>query len=91
MRGWSNYFKHAVATHTLHHLAQFVWWRVIRWLTTLHRWRWNDIRRRFTDPTGRWKPITADGIALFNLHTVTVTRYRYRGAIPNPWAQPNHA
>src|SRR3954452_18822209 len=48
MRGWATYFKHAVATHTLHHLAQFVWWRVIRWLTTLHRWRWGEIRRRFT-------------------------------------------
>jgi RNA-directed DNA polymerase len=91
MRGWATYFKHAVATHTLHHLAQFVWWRVIRWLTTLHRWRWGEIRRRFTDPTGRWKPITADEIALFDLHSVTVSRYRYRGAIPNPWAQPNHA
>lgn len=37
-------------------------------------------------PHGRWKPITADGIALFNPASVPVTRYRYRGnTIPNPW------
>ena len=28
------------------------------WLRTLHRWRWKDVRRRLTDPTGRWQPIT---------------------------------
>jgi RNA-directed DNA polymerase len=30
-------------------------------------------------------------IVLFNPASVTVTRYRYRGAIPGPWAKPNHA
>ena len=69
-------------------LAHFVWWRVIKWLRALHRWRWKDIRRRFTTPTGQWKPITADGIELFNLASVPITRYRYRyrgDRIPNPW------
>jgi RNA-directed DNA polymerase len=28
---------------------------------------------------------------LFNPASVTVTRYRYRGAIPTPWATANHA
>ena len=92
MRGWANYFKHAVAKHTLHALAHFVWWRVVRWLRTLHRWKWKDVRRRFTTPEGRWKPIAADGIELFNLETVPVTRYRYRGnTIPSPWTLHNHA
>jgi RNA-directed DNA polymerase len=72
-------------------LAHFAWWRVIRWLRTLHRWRWKDVRRAFTTPEGRWKPVTADGIELFNLETVPVTRYRYRGSkIPTPWVL-NHA
>ncbi len=63
-----------------------MWWRVIRWLRALHRWRWKDVRRAFTTPDGRWKPITAGGIELFRLETVPVTRYRYRGnTIPNPW------
>ena len=92
MRGWANYFKHAVAKHTFHALSHFVWWRVVRWLRTLHRWKWKDVRRRFTTPDGRWKPITVDGTELFNLEAVPVTRYRYRGnTIPNPWTLPNHA
>ncbi len=91
MRGWANYFKHAVCKHTLGSLAHFAWWRVIRWLRTLHRWRWKDVRRAFTTPQGRWMPITADGIELLDLQTVPVTRYRYRGGtIPSPWV-PNHA
>jgi RNA-directed DNA polymerase len=87
LSGWAHYFKHAVAKGTLRHLRQFVWWRIIRWLTVLHRWRWKQIRRRFTDHTGRWLPISADGITLFDLDYIKVTRYRYRGAIPNPWQQ----
>jgi RNA-directed DNA polymerase len=92
MRGWANYFKHAVAKHTFHALSHFVWWRVVRWLRALHRWKWKDVRRRFTSRDGRWKPITADGIELFNLEAVSVTRYRYRGnTIPNPWTLRDHA
>ncbi|MGI8946905.1 MAG: group II intron reverse transcriptase/maturase [Ornithinimicrobium sp.] len=92
MRGWANYFKHAVAKHTFGALSHFVWWRIIRWLRTLHRWKWKDVRRRFTTPDGRWRPIAVDGIELFNLEAVPVTRYRYRGnTIPNPWTLHNHA
>jgi len=48
-------------------------------------WKWKDIRRGFTTPDGRWRPLTADGIALFDLSSVPVTRYRYRGNhIPTP-------
>jgi RNA-directed DNA polymerase len=32
-----------------------------------------------------------NGTVLFNPASVTVTRYRYRGAIPTPWATANHA
>ncbi|GAA5005876.1 group II intron reverse transcriptase/maturase [Actinopolymorpha pittospori] len=86
MRGWSNYFKHAVCKHVFSTLENFVWRRVIRWLVTRHRLRWNDVRRRLIGPNGRWTPITVDGIALFDLQTVPVTRYRYRGnTIPSPW------
>jgi len=91
IRGWSNYFRHAVCKHTFARLAHFVWWRVARWLSTLHRWRWKDFRRQFTRPDGRWKPLSADGITLFDLAAVPVTRYRYRGAIPTPWALPKPA
>lgn len=86
MRGWSNYFKHAVAKNQFSALQNFTWWRLIRMLMSRHHWRWRDVRRHFTTASGRWLPITADGIELFNLATVTVSRYRWRGTrIPSPW------
>ncbi len=92
MRGWSAYFRHAVAKHTMSSLENFVWHRVIRWWKTLHRWRWKDVRRHHTAPTGQWARPSADGIELFNLASVRITRYRYRGnTIPNPWTLANHA
>lgn len=92
MRGWANYFRHAVCKHTFDSLAQFAWRRVIAWWMVLHRWRWKDVRRHFTDRTGRWREPSAGGIALFDIAAVAVTRYRYRGnKIPNPWMVPDHA
>jgi len=35
-------------------------------MRTRHRWRWKDVRRWLTDPSDGWKPISADGIELFN-------------------------
>ena len=87
MHGWANYFRHAVAKGTFGMLAHFAWWRVIRMLRTRHRWRWGDVRRRFTDHTGRWLPITAGETRLRSISEIPVTRYRYRGSqIPSPWA-----
>jgi RNA-directed DNA polymerase len=92
MRGWANYFKHAVAKTILKSLAHFTWCRVISWWMVLHRWRWTDVRRRFTDRNGRWSRPSADGVELFDLGTVAITRYRYRGdKIPSPWLRPNPA
>lgn len=88
LRGWSNYFKHAVCKHTLSNLAYFTWWRIVRWWQRLHRWRWTQVKRWLRTPTGAWQPITIDGTRLFNLEAVPVTRYRYRGnTIPSPWAE----
>jgi RNA-directed DNA polymerase len=85
-RGWTNYFRHAVAKHTFSHLRQFTWWRIVRMMRMRHRWTWTDVRRWLRDPNGHWRPITADGITMFDAATVTVTRYRWRGyQIPNPW------
>ncbi|WP_227837059.1 group II intron reverse transcriptase/maturase [Nocardia aurantia] len=93
LRGWSNYFKHAVAKSRFDALQHFVWQRVIRMLQTRHRWSWHDIRRRYTTRTGRWLPITAaDGTELFDMGNVTVSRYRWRGhTIPNRWTTPRTA
>ncbi len=78
LRGWSAYFRHASAKTTFRRLAHLVWNRVARWLRTLHRWTWAQFRRRFTTTWGRWNPLSVDGVALFDLGTVAVTRYRYR-------------
>jgi RNA-directed DNA polymerase len=87
-RGWSAYFQHAVAKNQFSTLHNFMWWRLIRMLTSRHHWNWKDVRRKYTTPTGLWLPITADGIELFDMGKVTVTRYRWRGTkIPNPWAE----
>jgi RNA-directed DNA polymerase len=53
MHGWASYFRHAVARNVFAMLDSFAWWRVIRMLRERHRWRWKDVRRQFTSPTGR--------------------------------------
>jgi RNA-directed DNA polymerase len=91
LRGWVNYFRHAICKTTLKALDHFVWRRVTSWWMVLHRWKWKDLHRRFTDHDGRWKPLAAGGTELFAPQSVAVTRYRYRGnTIPNPWTL-NHA
>src|SRR5262249_10876930 len=45
MRGWANYFRHAVCKRTLSKLENFTWHRYIRWQMTQHRWTWKDVRR----------------------------------------------
>jgi RNA-directed DNA polymerase len=64
MHGWANYFKHAVAKNVFSMLDNFAWWRIVNMLRVRHHWRWHDVRRRFTDPTGRWQPIAAGEIEL---------------------------
>lgn len=50
-----------------------------------NRMTWKAIRRWLHTPQG-WQPIGFDGIELFDLATVPVTRYRYRdNRIPSPW------
>ena len=88
LRGWATYFKHGVSKQTFSYLGQFAWRRVVGWLRKRHPGiSWARLRRRFLPG---WRP-TQEGISLFNPATVTVTRYRYRGAkIPHPWTAHNH-
>lgn len=65
---------------------------MIRWRMRLRRWKWKDVRQRLTGPHGRWRRPSAGGIELFNIASVPVTRYHYRGSkIPSPWTALNHA
>lgn len=86
MHGWAGCFRHAIAKNVFSVLDNFTWWRVIRMLRERHNWRWKDVRRRCTTPSGRWLPITAGDTELRRIAAIPVTRYRYRGSqIPNPW------
>jgi RNA-directed DNA polymerase len=86
LRGWANYFKHAVAKHTFNALRSFVWWRVVNMITYRRRMTWTALRRQLKGPQG-WRQIALDGVELFNIAAVAVTRYRWRGlSIPTPWA-----
>ena len=84
-RGWANYFRHAVAKHTFDRLHAFVWWRIVTMVMHRHRMTWTALRRRFKGPHG-WRPIAIDGIELFPISSVPVTRYRWRATtIPSAW------
>lgn len=83
LRGWANYFRHAAAKRTFDYLGYYAWWRVRRWLRKKHpRLTWKQINRRYASEG----VFQEKGIVLFNPGSISVTRYRYRGArIPNPW------
>lgn len=92
MHGWANYFRHAVAKDTFSTLDNFAWRRLISMLMLRHHWNWTAVRRRFTTPTGRWLPISADGIEYQRIAAIPVTRYRWRSTtIPSPWPTTDNA
>ena len=86
LRGWANYFRHAVAKDVFNALDSFAWLRVVKWLFRKHaKLSRREMRRRFCLP-GTWK-IAHGGYTLTGASSVAVTRYRYRGnKIPTPWA-----
>ena len=91
MRGWANYFQHAVAKDTFSKIDNFVFRRIVTLLRTRHRWNWGQVRRHLTTASGQWR-IEANGISLFRISTMPVSRYVYRGnKIPTPWPLTNHA
>jgi Group II intron, maturase-specific domain len=63
LRGWANYFRHAVSKATFDYLGAFSWRRVICWLRHKHRranWKW--LRRRYLPG---WRPTDGE-VTLFN-------------------------
>jgi RNA-directed DNA polymerase len=83
LRGWCNYFKYGVSAATFSYLDEYAWRRVTLWLRKRHPGTtWAALCRRYLPG---WRP-TENGVTLFHPETVTVSRYRYRGAaIPTPW------
>jgi hypothetical protein len=78
MRGWANYFKHAVARWTFSKLDAFAWWRLVHMLRARHGWSWGQLRRHLVTPDGRWL-IAVDGVEYFRMQGVTVSRSAYPG------------
>ena len=84
LRGWANYFRHAVAKAIFNAIDSYTWERITAWLRKKHRIGWPELRRRYCLP-GTWR-LTCDGIRFRGAASVPVTRYRYRGyRIPTPW------
>ncbi|TQS03837.1 group II intron reverse transcriptase/maturase, partial [Microbispora hainanensis] len=83
LAGWANYFRHGVSKKTFAAIDHHAWHRIARWLLRKHRIPRSQLRR-FCDQGWRF----AEGsVAFRGASSVTIVRYRYRGAtIPSPWA-----
>lgn len=83
LRGWCNYFRYGVSKRTFAYVDHYTWWKIVHWIRKRHlKLNWGSIRRRFLP---RWE-IREGGVAMFRPHSVTVSRYRFRGSrIPSPW------
>ena len=88
LRGWANYFRHAVSKAAFNAVDSHTWLRLMRWLRRKykqghHALGMAEMRRRYCNQ--RWR-FAWNGVVLTGASSVTVTRYRYRGgAIPSPW------
>ncbi len=84
LRGWANYFRHAVAKDLFGHLDSHAWRRIVTWIRRKHhRISWKELRRRFCDRGWR---LAHNGVVFTGASSVAVTRYRYRGHnIRTPW------
>ncbi|MGH3428597.1 MAG: group II intron reverse transcriptase/maturase [Mycobacteriales bacterium] len=89
VRGWAQYFRHGSSSQAYHDLQSYMWWRVWEWLRNKHpRTSKSWIIRRYY---AGWQP-EYNGVTLYKPATMTIKRYRYRGAnIPTPWDQPTPA
>jgi RNA-directed DNA polymerase len=78
LRGWTNYFRHAVAKSTFSYLQAFTWRRVIGWLRRkLLRANWKQLRCYLGNA---WWP-NHDGTILFDTRTV--------GCVNLSWPRPD--
>lgn len=84
IRGWANYFRHAVSKHVFNTVDYFTWWRLTQWIRRKHhRISLKETRRRFTNHGWR---LAHNGATYHGASSIAVTRYRYRGnRIPTPW------
>lgn len=86
LAGRANYFRYGVSKRVFGDIDSYAWRRVWTWLKKKHgRMNPREMVRRFC--VHGWQYATAT-VRYTGASTVTVKRYRYRGAnIPNPWNQ----
>jgi RNA-directed DNA polymerase len=86
LRGWTYYFRHAIAGRRFSFLRYFTWRRFVAWQREQHRWNWTRVKRWLRRPDGSWKTIATQGAVLFDPARVRIERYWYRGTrIPSPY------
>lgn len=86
LRGWTYYFRHAIAGRRFSFLRYFTWRRFVAWQRAQHRWNWSKVKQWLRRPDGSWRPITTPDAVLFDPTKVRVERYWYRGTkIPSPY------
>lgn len=79
LRGWTYYFRHAIAGRRFSFLRYFTWRRFVAWQREQHRWNWTKVKRWLRRPDGSWKTIATEDAVLFDPTKVRVERYWYRG------------
>jgi RNA-directed DNA polymerase len=89
LRGWANFFRHAVSKAVFNAVDSHTWLRLMQWIrakyTGKHPLGMNELRRRFCDRGWRF---AHNGVVFTGAASVTVERYRYRGNdIPTPWTR----
>ena len=86
LRGWTYYFRHAIAGRRFSFLRYFTWRRFVAWQREQHRWNWTRVKRWLRRPDGSWRPIATPDVVLFDPTRVRIERYWYRGTrIPSPY------
>jgi len=86
LRGWTYYFRHAIAGRRFSFLRYFTWRRIVAWQREQHRWGWTKVTRWLRRPDGTWRPLATEDVVLFDPTRVRIERYWYRGTrIPNPY------
>jgi RNA-directed DNA polymerase len=86
LRGWTAYFRYALAGRRFSFLRYFTWNRIVAWQREQHRWSWTQVKRWLRRPDGSWRTIAAPGVALFDPTRVGIRRYWYRGTrITSPY------
>jgi len=86
LRGWTYYFRHALAGRRFSFLRYFTWRRFVAWQREQRRWNWSKVKRWLRRPDGSWKTIATHDAVLFDPTKVRVERYWYRGTkIPSPY------